>query len=101
MDIQALADQIVSQLESRQEDFMSCGGTSSGDEIAENETEIAVAFNTEGYTTVLTELLQAAFAKHSPTQDQAVELAAICFSKSLGLSDSEALELARESVKTE
>lgn len=101
MNIQALADQIVSQLESRQEDFMSCGSSSSGDKLAENEMEVAVTFDTEGYSAALTELLQAEFAKHSLTQDQAIELAAICFSKVLELSDSEALELARESVTAE
>jgi hypothetical protein len=98
MNIQSLAEHIVSQLEDRQEDFMSCGGGSSAEEIADNKIEIAVTFDNEGYSSALTELLQAEFSKHSLTHEQAVELAAMCFSKGLGLSNSEALELARESI---
>jgi len=101
MNIQAIADQIVSQLESRQEDFMSCGGALSGDEVAENEIEFGVTFDAERYSSTLTELLQAECAKHSLTHEQAIELAAICFRKGLGLSNDEALALARESVTVE
>ena len=101
MKIQALAVQIVSQLQSRQDDFISSGGASSGGKIADNEIEIAVTFDAEGYSAGLAELLKAEFAKHSLTQDQAVELAAICFSKVLDLSVSEASQLARESVTAE
>lgn len=100
MNLPALADQIVSQLESRQEEFMSSGGASSGEEIAENEVEIAVTFDSDGYSSALTELLQTEFAKHSLTHEQSIELAAICFGKSLGLSEAEAMALARESVTT-
>jgi hypothetical protein len=101
MNIQAIADQIVSQLESRQKDFMSCGTASSGEKLAENEIEIGVSLDAEGYSSALSELLQSELAKHSLTHEQAIELAAICFSKVLGLSDDEALALARESVTEE
>jgi hypothetical protein len=80
---------------------MSCGGTSIGEQVAENEMEIGVRFESEGHSAPLTELLQSELAKHSLTHEQAIELAAICFSKGLGLSDDEASALARESVTVE
>ena len=98
MNIRTLADQLVSQLESLPDAFISIGGASSGGEIAHDEIEITATFDAKGYLTAVTEQLQAEFAKHSLTQDQSIELATICFSKLLDLSDTEALELARESV---